>query len=78
MGLVPRNLKTVGRGRRDLFGLPTLCQGPSGPDNKGEGNEYAAYSVPENGCLPYKVVLVMPATVPGVRSREYRSHMQIM
>lgn len=48
--------------------------GSSGPDNKGKGNEYVTRLVVENGCLPYKMVLVMLTTLPGVGSNGYQSH----
>lgn len=62
------------RERRNLFCLSNWFTGTLGPANEGKGNEYVTRSVTENGCLHYKLVLVILTALVGVKSRWYRSH----
>lgn len=69
--LVASNLET-GRKEKKKSVWFTWFTGPSWSENEGK-DEYVTCLVTGNGCLPYKVVIVMLTTLPGVGSRGYWS-----
>jgi len=71
---VPADLEAGREGKKKSVWFVYLIHRPSGPDNEAKGNEYTTSSVTDDGCLPYKMALVMLTMLPGDGSSGYQSH----